>query len=171
ILSPGGVRLDSALQWWRRLLRVFPVCDSEPGSVFGLITGDPDPVIPSRDCAVPVCNRDLFPADSPAHGLVVRPPIPSPLLFCGVLPWPHLRPDSNQPPPRLPAATKLRLRPSVKPTTVAKHGPRSRARPVVSRRLPTSKLCPCNIRTPPASTSAVAPTGSVLVSPPTPLPA
>ena len=41
-LSPGGVCLDSVLQWWHRLLRVFPVCNSEPGSVFGLITGDPD---------------------------------------------------------------------------------------------------------------------------------
>src|SRR5207248_1951840 len=30
-LSPGGVCLDSVLQWWHRLLRVFPVCDSEPG--------------------------------------------------------------------------------------------------------------------------------------------
>src|SRR3981081_2898531 len=43
MLSAGGVWLDSVLQWWYRLLRVFPVCDSEPGSVFGPITGDPDP--------------------------------------------------------------------------------------------------------------------------------
>src|SRR5262249_60000169 len=43
ILSPGGVCLDSALHWWLRLLRVVPVCNSEPGSVFGLITGDPEP--------------------------------------------------------------------------------------------------------------------------------
>ena len=28
-----------------RLLGVFPVCNPEPGSVFGLITGDPDPRI------------------------------------------------------------------------------------------------------------------------------
>jgi hypothetical protein len=37
------------LQWWLRLLRVFPVCDSEPGSVFGPITGDPDPVTEVRN--------------------------------------------------------------------------------------------------------------------------
>ncbi len=48
ILSAGGVCLDSALQWWLRLLRVVPVGDSEPGSVFGPITGDPDPLTPSR---------------------------------------------------------------------------------------------------------------------------
>ena len=33
ILSAGGVCLDSALQWWRRLFRVFPAGDSESGSV------------------------------------------------------------------------------------------------------------------------------------------
>ena len=43
ILSAGGVCLDSALHWWLRLLRVVPVCNSEPGSVLGLLTGDPDP--------------------------------------------------------------------------------------------------------------------------------
>src|SRR5262249_23256908 len=48
ILSAGGVCLDSVLQWWLRLHRVFPVGDSEPGSVFGPITGDPAPVTPSR---------------------------------------------------------------------------------------------------------------------------
>src|SRR5262245_25301611 len=58
-LSLDGVCLDSVLQWWFRLLQVFPVEDSEPGSVFGLITGDPDPVPPSRDRAVPVCNSEL----------------------------------------------------------------------------------------------------------------
>ena len=61
--------LTRALQWWLRLLGVFPVSDSEPGSVVGPITGDPDPVTPSRDRVVPVCNRDLIPADSPAHCL------------------------------------------------------------------------------------------------------
>ena len=59
ILSFGGVCLDSALQWWFRLLRVFPVCDCESGSVFGLIIGDRDPVTPSRHRVVPVCNSDL----------------------------------------------------------------------------------------------------------------
>jgi len=43
ILSSGGVCLDSALHWWLRRLRVVPVCNSEPGSVLGLLTGDPDP--------------------------------------------------------------------------------------------------------------------------------
>src|SRR5262249_59827857 len=59
ILSFGGVCLDSALQWWLRLLQVFPVCDCESGSVFGLIIGDRDPVTPSRHLVVPVCNSDL----------------------------------------------------------------------------------------------------------------
>jgi hypothetical protein len=59
ILSPGGVCLDSALYWWRGLLGVFPVCDSESGSVFGLITGDPGPGTPPRDRVVPVCNSEL----------------------------------------------------------------------------------------------------------------
>jgi len=40
------VCVDSALHWWLGLLRVFPVCNPEPGSVIGLITGDPDPRIP-----------------------------------------------------------------------------------------------------------------------------
>ncbi len=69
ILGAGGVCLDSVLQWWLRLHRVFPVEDCEPGSVFGPITGDPDPVTPSRGRVVPACNRDLLPADSPAHRL------------------------------------------------------------------------------------------------------
>jgi hypothetical protein len=43
ILRAGRVCFGSALHWWLGLLRVFPVCNSEPGSVFGLITGDPDP--------------------------------------------------------------------------------------------------------------------------------
>ena len=86
ILSLGGVCLGSALQWWFRLLGVFPVWDSEPGSVFGPITGDPDPATPSRERVVPVCNRDLIPADSPAHGLGARPPIPAPGRSRGVLP-------------------------------------------------------------------------------------
>ena len=60
-----------------RLLRVFPVEDFEPGSVFGPIAGDRDPVTRSRDRVVPVCNRDLTPADSPAHRLGAWPPIPS----------------------------------------------------------------------------------------------
>jgi len=77
ILSAGRVCFDSALQWWRRLLRVFPACDPEPGSVFGLITGDPDPGTPSRPRVAPVCNRDLIPADSPhtASGLARRSPL------------------------------------------------------------------------------------------------
>src|SRR5262249_23843722 len=58
ILSAGGVCPDSALHWWRRLLRVFPAGDSEPGGVFGPITGDPDPVPPRRDRVVPACNPD-----------------------------------------------------------------------------------------------------------------
>ena len=63
-----------------------PYADSESGSVFGLITGDPDPVTPSRDRVVPVCNRDLFPADSPAHCLGAGTPILLlSSLFCGVL--------------------------------------------------------------------------------------
>ena len=41
----GRVCLGSALHWWLRLLRVFPVCNPEPGSVIGPITGDPDPRI------------------------------------------------------------------------------------------------------------------------------
>jgi magnesium transporter len=170
-LSPGGVCLDSVLQWWHRLLRVFPVCDSEPGSVFGPITGDPISVTRSRERVVPVCNRDLLPADSPAHCLGMRPPIPSPLLCCGVLPWPHRRPDANQPPPLLPAASQPRLRPNARPTTVARPGPRPRARPFGRGRPPRSKRCPCNTRTPPASTSAPAPTGSASASPAKPLPA
>src|SRR5260370_4089772 len=80
-MSAGGVCLDSVLQWWLSLLRVFPVCASEPGSVFGPIAGDPDPVTSSRECVVPVCNRDLIPADSPAHCLGAWLPLPSPLLF------------------------------------------------------------------------------------------
>jgi hypothetical protein len=86
MLSSGGVCLGSVLQWWFRLLRVFPVGDSEPGSVFGPITGDPDPVTSSRIRVVPVCNRDLIPADSPAHCLGAWPPIPSLHLVRGVLP-------------------------------------------------------------------------------------
>jgi hypothetical protein len=43
ILNAGGVCVGSALQWWLRLFRVFPVCDRESGSVFGLIIGDLDP--------------------------------------------------------------------------------------------------------------------------------
>ena len=45
ILSDGRVCVGSALHWWLRLLGVFPVCNPEPGSVFGPITGDPDPRI------------------------------------------------------------------------------------------------------------------------------
>jgi putative transposase len=45
-----------ALQWWLRLLRVFPVCDSEPESVLGPITGDPDPG--DRACKES-CVRDV----------------------------------------------------------------------------------------------------------------
>src|SRR5262245_16958271 len=48
---------------------------------------------------------------------------------------------------------------------------RPRAKPFGRRRPPSSKLCPCNISTPPALTSDHAPTGSVSVSPPKPIPA
>jgi hypothetical protein len=150
-----------------------PLEDFEPGSVFGPVTGDPDPVTPSRGRGVPVCNRDLLPADSPAYCLGAWPPLSSPFLFCGVLPWPNLRPDTNPPPPLLPAARRLRPRPrpTAGPTAGARPVPRSRAKPCVSGRLPTSKPCPCNIPTPPASTSVPAPTGSASASPPKPLPA
>jgi hypothetical protein len=53
------VSLDSVCDWWLRLLGVFPVCDFEPGRVFGLIIGDPDPATPCRARVVPVCNTDL----------------------------------------------------------------------------------------------------------------
>jgi hypothetical protein len=65
-LSAGGVRLGSVLQWWHRLIRVFPVGDSEPGSAFGPITGDPLSVTSSRERVVPVCNRDLL-LPTPPH--------------------------------------------------------------------------------------------------------
>ena len=48
-----------AADWWLRLFGVFPVEDFESGSVFGLIIGDPDPLTPSRDRVVPVCNPDV----------------------------------------------------------------------------------------------------------------
>src|SRR5262249_27579845 len=169
-LSLGGVCLDSACDWWLRLLGVFPVWDFEPRSVFGPITGDPDPGTPSRERVVPVCNRDLIPADSPAHCLGAWPPIPSPFLFCGVLPWRYLRPDTNRPPPLLPAAGQLKPSPPAKLTTAPRPGPRPRAKPCGRGRPPRSRPCPCSTRTPPASTSARAPTGSASASPPTPLP-
>src|SRR6516162_5719999 len=59
ILSLGGVCLDSACDWWHGLQGVFPVGDSESGSVFGLIIGDPDPVTPCRKRVVPVCTTNL----------------------------------------------------------------------------------------------------------------
>ena len=58
ILSAGRVCVGSALRWWLRLFRVFPVCDRESGSVFGFITGDLDLGTSSRS-VVPVCNSDL----------------------------------------------------------------------------------------------------------------
>src|SRR5205823_2774579 len=116
------------------------------------------------------CNRDLLPADSPAHRLGAWPPIPSLLLLCGVLPWLYLRPDTNRPPPLLPAAGQLTPRPTARPTTAARPGPRPRAKPFGSGRPPRSRPCPCNTRTPPASTSAHARTGSASASPATPLP-
>src|SRR5262249_30084874 len=58
ILTDVRVCVGSALHWWPRLQGVFPVGNSEPGSVFGLITGDPDSVTPSPDRVVPVCNSD-----------------------------------------------------------------------------------------------------------------
>jgi len=45
ILRVGRVCFGSALHWWPRLFRVFPVCNPEPGSVIGPIIGDPDPRI------------------------------------------------------------------------------------------------------------------------------
>src|SRR5262245_11739372 len=45
ILRVGRGCLGSALHWWPRLFRGFPVCNPEPGSVSGPITGDPDPRI------------------------------------------------------------------------------------------------------------------------------
>ena len=53
MLSVGGVRLDSVLQWWRRLFGVFPACDSEPGSVSA-----PSLVTPTR---CPVAGIAWFP--------------------------------------------------------------------------------------------------------------
>src|SRR5262249_42324965 len=77
ILSPGGVCLDSALHWWLRRLRVFPVWDSESGSVFGLITGDPLPVTPSRSAWFPFatvsCDWSLPPPPHTASGMPVDP--------------------------------------------------------------------------------------------------
>src|SRR5205807_7283417 len=118
ILSLGGVCLDSALQWWPRLLGVFPVWDSEPGSVFGLLTGDPDPGTPSRDRVVPVCNGDLSlpPPPHTASGRARRSPSftlfaeTSPDCTCGPTPasllLPSRRPASSGPgpPPSLPPA-------------------------------------------------------------------
>ena len=43
ILTAGGVCPDSALQWWRGLLRVLPAGDPEPGSVSA-----PSRVTPTR---------------------------------------------------------------------------------------------------------------------------
>src|SRR5262249_19729483 len=75
MLRAGGVCLDSACDWWHRLQGVFPACDSEPGSVFGVIIGDPDPVTPCRKRVVPVCNTDLslLTAASPAPRLGAGP--------------------------------------------------------------------------------------------------
>jgi hypothetical protein len=56
ILSAGGVCLGSALHWWLGLLGVFPVCNPEPGSFFGLISGDPDPVTRSRTAWFPLAT-------------------------------------------------------------------------------------------------------------------
>src|ERR1700730_5315893 len=64
----------------------------------------------SRDRVVPVCNTDLS-LPPPPH-TASRHARPSPLLVRGVLPCLHLRPDANQPPPLLPAASTLRLRPT-----------------------------------------------------------
>ena len=113
ILSLGGVCLDSGWRMVVRLPGVFPVSDSESGSVFGPITGDPDPRTPSRARVVPVCNSDLLPADSPAHCLGAWPPIPPFSSFeefshgctygqtpTSRLPSPQ-RPASSGPPPGL----------------------------------------------------------------------
>src|SRR5262245_23423257 len=48
ILRAGGACLGSALQGLVRLLGAFPESRPELGGVFGLVTGDPDPVTPSR---------------------------------------------------------------------------------------------------------------------------
>ena len=96
ILNAGGVCLDSVRQWWLRLLRVFPVCDSEPGSVFGLIIGDPDPVTPSRIAWFPfatvTCDSSLPPP--PHTALVDRGRTAS---QTGQWPWQgRLRAEENQ---------------------------------------------------------------------------
>src|SRR4051812_8787074 len=114
MLGAGGACLDSALQWWLGLLRVFPVCNSEPGSVFGLITGDPDPGTLSRERVVPVCNTDL-PLPTPPHTASAparRSPLLSSCAECchdctyGRTPATLLlccqRPGSSGPPPSLP---------------------------------------------------------------------
>ena len=129
ILSAGGVCLDSVLQWWLRLLRVFPVCDSEPGSVFGPITGDPLSVTPSRERVVPVCNRDFLPADSPAHCLGAWPPLPP---FSSFAEFSHGRtydqtPTSLPPSPQRAAPNPPSKRSSVRCLTGAQRSKRSPA--------------------------------------------
>ena len=131
-------------------------------------------VTPTRG---PLPGSAWFPFATVLGDLSLPPPphtaagIPSALLVRGVLPGRHLRPDANQPPPLLPVASQLRRRPTARPTAVARPGPRSSAKPVSSGRPPGSKPYPCNIRTPPASTSAPAPPGSASASPPKPMPA
>ena len=76
MLSGGGVRLDSALQWWRRLFRVFPAGDSEPGSVIGPITGDPDPVPVAGSAWFPLATMTCDPSlPAPPHTASVEQPV------------------------------------------------------------------------------------------------
>src|SRR5829696_3158648 len=60
------VRPDSALQWWRRLFRVFPAGDSEPGSVSA-----PSLVTPTR---CPVAGSAWFPLAT----MTCDPSLPAP---------------------------------------------------------------------------------------------
>ena len=64
--------LDSALQWWLRLLGVFPVCDSEPGrfSASSLVTTVP--VTPCRIACFPFGTVTFITAASPAHCLLTE---------------------------------------------------------------------------------------------------
>jgi hypothetical protein len=66
------VRPDSARQWWPRLFRVFPVCDSEPGrfSASSLVTTVP--VTPCRIACFPFGTVTFITAASPAHCLLTE---------------------------------------------------------------------------------------------------
>ena len=66
------MRPDSARQWWPRLFRVFPVCDSEPGrfSASSLVTTVP--VTPCRIACFPFGTVTFITAASPAHCLLTE---------------------------------------------------------------------------------------------------